>query len=367
MQNSNESLIDVLALLYRRRKMLVTVCLIAGIVSAGVSLLLPDYYEASTQFYAASPDQAQPSPLGNQPDDKRIYGNDYDIDRLISISQSSKVKNFLIDSFDLYTHYEIDPKAAKAKYKMLLKLDKYLKVNKTKYDAIKLLIEDRVPEKAADMANAVRERMDLLAQKMIKESQEKLIAGYRKKVERKQQQYDAIVDSLYKAREAYNIFNVQSQGEACGTNLVELEGKVQNYSARLSMLKRQDAIPADSIALTEAKLSGYRKQFDALKRNIKDYNDGYAHILTYERELSDFGDQLNYDKERLKQLEGAYDAEISTIHIIEEAEVPVAKSRPKRSFIVIGAVMLSFILMSMWFIVQEQVQQYDWGKKLNNA
>jgi tyrosine-protein kinase Etk/Wzc len=367
MQNQNESLIDILALLYKKRRMIITVCITTSVICAGISLLLPNFYEASTQFYAASPDLAQPDPVGNQSEQREIYGNDHDVDRLITIANSSEIKNFMIEEFDLYNTYDIDPDKPLAKHKVMLKLEKLYNIKKTKYDAIKLSFEDKDPERAAEVCNAVRNKVDSIASGLIKESQVKLIASYESKLQAKQAQYDEIADSLYVVRGRYNIFNTQSQGEAFGASMVQLEGSVQSYVARITMMKNNSAIPRDSIAIAEAKLAGFRSQYNKLIKNISSYNDGYPKVLKYERELKDFGDQLNLDKERMKQLKAAYNSKINAIHIVEKAEAPAYKSRPKRSYIVVGVAMVSFLFMSLWLILVDQFKKDNWGQKFRDA
>ena len=367
MQTQNDGLIDVLALLYKKSRSIIFTCLATGLIAAGLSLTLANYYEASTQFYAASPDLAQPNPIGNLPDAKRIYGNDYDVDRLISISKSNTLKNHIIDSFDLYKHYDIDSTKSKAKYKLLQKLDKLYNTTKTKYDAINLSFEDKDPVLAANMANAARVKIDALAQEMIKESQSKLISRYESNVKDKEKQYNAISDSLDFTRKEYKIFNTQSQGEAFGTSIVELEGAIQNYTARVKVLKASEDVKKDSLAITEAMLAGFRSQYANLKESINDYNSGYTDILRYERMLKDFGDQLNIDKERLKQLKAAYSSQVSAIHVVEKAEVPPHKSRPKRSYIVLGVMILTGVLMGFWFVLRDQFAKNNWKRHFDNA
>ncbi len=367
MQNQNESLFDLVLLLYKWRKQIIGASLIAAIITAGVSLLLPNYFAASTQFYAASPDLAKPTPLGNLPNNNRIYGNDNDIDRLISIAKSNIISNYLIEEFDLYTHYEIDLDDPKAKYKLLLKLNKLFEISKTKYDAIQVSFEDKNPEMAKNMANATRDKIDILATQMIKESQEKILKSYQLNIANKQKMYDGISDSLYQTRVKYNIFNTQSQGEAFGSSMVSLSGAIENYKARISYLKKQPDVVKDSIDVFKAKLSGFESQYKILSKNISAYNNGYPKILKYEREMKDFGDQINIDKERLKQLESVYKSEINSIHIVEKAETPVIKSRPKRSFLVIGATGLVFILTCLWVIVQDILNKNDWRQKIKNG
>jgi len=364
MQKQTDSLLDLLVLLYKWKKQILGACFLMAIIASGISLLLPNYYKAQTLFYPASPDLALPSPLGNLPDEKRVYGDDRDIDRLLSIARSNEVFNFLIQEFSLYEHYEIDPDNAKAKYKLLLKLDKRYESEKTKFDAIQLSIEDKDPELSAKMTNATRDKIEELALGLVKKIQKNLIENNSKFVAEKQKQFQTIAQNLYDTRVKYNIFNTASQGEAFGSSMVELEGTVQNYTARLALLKNS-SVPIDSIQLMEAKLGGYKKQYQTLKKNISDYNNGYADILSLERELKDVGEQLNLDKEKLKQLNGVFHSNVNALHIIEKAETPVIKSRPKRSLLVIGVTLLTFVLMSLWVIIQDQFKKYDLKSRLN--
>ena len=101
-------LLDVIKTLFRWKKFILTSCLIAGVGSAIIVLLLPSYYKASTIFLAVSPDQATPELLftdgGIAPE---LYGNESDIDRMLTIAESNQLADYLIDSFSLYEHYDI--------------------------------------------------------------------------------------------------------------------------------------------------------------------------------------------------------------------------------------------------------------------
>lgn len=362
MRNQNESLIELAALLYKWKTHIILASLIVGLITAGLSLMLPNYYKASTVFYAASPDLVKPL----RSDDKRIYGSGADLDRLLSIAQSGELKYYLIDSFDLYNHYEIDSSDNKATYKLLLKLDKLYGVTKTKYDAVNLSIEDKDPVFASTVANAARIKIDQIAQDLVKKSQLALITTAKNNILSKTEEYTKLTDSLYNVRKRHNIFNTVSQGEAFGSSMVKLNGKVQNTNAQLIHLKNING-PIDSIQILESKLKGYRKELEMLNKNIKSYNEGYPDVINIERERKDFGSQLSYDKENLAQLEAIYNSDINAIHVIEEAKVPVIKSRPKRSILVVGLTMLTFALASLWVIVYDQFRKNNWGDLIKNA
>ena len=366
MMGKTDSLFDIVILLYKWRKQLIIATLVAAIITAGISLLLPNYYAASTQFYAASPDLAKPSPIGVAENNIDFYGNDQDIDRLLAISKSNEVSDHLINEFDLYTHYQIKPDSKHAKHKLLLKLNKLFEATKTKYDGINLRVEDKDISKVADMANSARNKIEEVAQRLIKESQKNLINGHKSNIDIKQGQLDALTDSLYVIRSKYKIFNTASQGEAFGSSMVTVEGKYQRAVAEVSALKESGA-PRDTIIIMEAKLKGYQNQLSALQDDIKKYNDGYPTIVSLERDIKDYGEQLAIDKERLKQLEAVYNSDFNTIHIIEEAVTPVYKSRPKRSIYVIGVAMMTFILACLWVLLMDQFKKNSWGEQLKNA
>jgi len=354
--NQNESLLDILAVVYKKRKKILGTTFIAAVVVALLSLLLPNFYNASTLFYAASPDMAQPL---NSNEKQYIYGSAEDLDRLFSIAQSNEIYSFLIDSFNLYEHYEIDTSDSKARHKILQKLNKLYKTTKTKYDAINLAVEDKDPMLAMNMANASRNKINLIAQNLLKRSQEGVISSLNNSIETKEGQYKKLTDSLFKVRKQFNIFNTASQGEAFGTSMVTIEGKVQNLNAQVLHLKEING-PIDSIKVLQAKLSGARKQLQSINKGIRDYNGGYPIVTNLERERKEFGNQLMYDRERLSKMMAVYNSEISAIHLIQRAELPVYKSRPKRSFLVIGAALLVFFLMSMAALVVDQLNKNNW-------
>lgn len=364
--NQNESLLDVVVLLYKWKKHILGASFIVAVITALASLMMSNYYQASTLFYAASPDLADPMPLGNLTVKKYTYGTDADLDRLFSIAKSSEVRDYLLEKFDLYTHYDINPDHPKAKYKLSLKLNKLYDTEKTKYDAVNLSVEDLDPVFAREMANAARIKIDELAQNVIKSSQKKQIDSYVASIAGKEQLKQELETELSTIKLKHNIFSSEAQGEAYGSSLLKVEGEYLQASAQAKFLKDANA-PRDSIIKVQAKASGYKSQLDKLKSDILSYNQGYPMVKSLERRIRDFGNQLNLDKERLTQLNSVYNSNISAIHVVEEASTPIIKSRPKRSLIVIGSAMLTFILMSLWVILKDQFNKNNWREQFRNA
>ena len=101
-----ENLLDILRVLLLWKKPLLYTSLGIGLLTALISLVLPNYYQSTTIFYAASMDQAKPGHIyGTATTDTDFYGNDHDNDRLLTFAESGEVSTYLINKFNLYTHY----------------------------------------------------------------------------------------------------------------------------------------------------------------------------------------------------------------------------------------------------------------------
>jgi len=364
--SQDESLVDVLALLYRWRKYIIGITLLSMLGAAAISLALPNYYKAHTYFYAASPDLAMPNPVGSTSENQRIFGGSADLDRLFSIARSNEVLEYLQEKFDLYAHYEIAPDRPKAKHKLLLKLNKLYTTQKTKYDAIDLTIEDQDPAFAAEMANAARNKTADLARQLIKKSQKKLINNYQSSITEKQIEYKKLSDSLSTLRSTYEIFSTDSQGEALSSSLVEIKGEYLKYEALYNLLKTAN-VPADSLSKAKSKYISASKQLEALEKSVKQFSLGFPLVKSLERKIRDFAAIMHYDMEKLMQLNSVYESNISAVHIIEEAVAPVIKSRPKRSILVLGIGFLTFVLISLFILLKQQMDRIGWREHFRNA
>ena len=122
------------------------------VVSCLLSLLLKNYYQGKTVFYAASQDLFKPEKVfGGGTTEMYYYGSGEDIDRILTVGNSHVVLDFLIDSFDLWKVYKIKPGTPKAKFKMRKAFRENYNILLTKQDALELTVEDTDPARAAAM------------------------------------------------------------------------------------------------------------------------------------------------------------------------------------------------------------------------
>lgn len=330
-----ENLLGVISVLWRWRFKILAVTAIASIGAILISLMLPNYYKATTTFYAASEDLSKPTPIGEIDRNIRYYGNDTDIDRLLTIANSGDLKAMLIDEFDLYNHYEVNPDSKDAKHKINLKLSKLYNVIKTKFDAIELSVEDIEPELAARIANSARDKINDRAQKTVKDGQLKLLETFEKKISLNETQLQALGDSLTQLKKQYNVFDLESQTQVLLEQLSLARSKNQSSLAK------------------------------SLESQIQNYNNGYTAVASISAEHEAFSTQLGLDKEKWRQLKSSYNSPFAAVHVIEPATTPIIKSRPKRSIYVIGAALFAFLLSTLAALVLDASKNINWRQVLN--
>ncbi|MEZ4909609.1 MAG: hypothetical protein R2774_01980 [Saprospiraceae bacterium] len=352
MNDQNYSLNDLIMQIYASRKILLKIIALIFFVSVIGSLLLPNYYKAETMFYAASPDLAKPVPLGGDEKDVRIYGDDNDLDRLFTIANSNDVLFYLIDTFDLYTHYDINKNDQKSKFKVKERLLKNYNTIKTKYGALHLMVEDKDPILASKMANAARERISLMAQSIVKTSQNNLIQSYESNIIIKQAQRDSIAVRLSKLKENSGLYEGWGQSSEYTKILTQSTGDLEEAKGKAEFYSKLKNY-RDSVYKYQAEEIGAKNKLEKAKGELNKFVPLLAEVRQLEQELSHIHEQLSLDKERLKQLHASYSSPFTALHIVEVADVPVQKSRPKRSIIVflslfIGTVMSIFGL----FLIQ---------------
>jgi tyrosine-protein kinase Etk/Wzc len=345
MMKNQDNLLGVIDTIMRWRKPIGRVVLIATAGTALIAFLfLKNYYKSTTIFFAASPDIFKPEQMfGTSNKDMEYYGSEEDVDRIMTIAQSASLYEFLIKRFDLYKHYDIDSTKELAPFKVQEHLTKLYEVKKTKNNAIEISVEDLDKKFAADMARVAREKTDEIAQLMIRETQINLIKAYEMNIDEKNKTLYSIGDSLSRLRQSYGVIDPEKQTEAITKSAVDAEANFYRSRAKYDILKKNSIISNDTLAQLEATMMGYEEEMKKGGEMLKRYNLGFNSVSAMKEFYEQERNQLSRDKQRFLQLKIAYGTKISAIHLVEDARVPIMKSRPKRSIIIVSALLISLL------------------------
>lgn len=372
--DNRDNLLGVLQTLYRWRKTIRNVCLLALAGSIGFSLTMDNYFKATTIFYPASPQLANPELMfGNTGQVTDYYGSDRDLDRLAEIASGKELEDYMVERFNLYEHYGMDSTSAKSRFKVREMFRSLYSAQKNKNDAIEITVEDTDPKRAAEMANAAREKINEIGQRLTKESQSKLLNAFENNIVRKKTELEVLGDSLRRTKANFGIYDIAAQGEVLSEQLSTAEAEIARGRAKLDVLEKNPLIPRDTIAYIRANLAAYERQRQQLTApaadqenlTIRRFNEGFAQVSVLQDLHFQARKQLSYDIERYNQIRAAYNTDIPALLVVETADVPLIKSRPKRSIIVIAAVAAAFFFTLLAALIADAYRDVRWSDIVN--
>jgi hypothetical protein len=199
MGNQNYSLFDIIRVLIKWKKLIIVVTAVAAITSIIIAFLLPVYYKSTTIFYGYDLRAFDPRNLiAEEPID--IFGGESETERLLSIGKSSGLENMIIQKFDLYKRYNIDPKEKFARTEVVEKFRNNYKIVKNERAAIEVTILDKDPQVAADMANEIVAIIDIINKQPVIENNTKLLNVFKKQLDTKYAELDTLSKSVTSLR-----------------------------------------------------------------------------------------------------------------------------------------------------------------------
>lgn len=367
--NNRDNLLGVFQAIYRWRKAIRNICLIALIGSIAYSLTLDNYYEASTIFYPASPELSNPELIfGYTGQVTHYFGSDRDLDRLDEIANGTEVVDYMVQRFGLYKVYGLDSTSLKGRAKVREYFRNLYVAQKNKNDAIELSVEDTDPQRAADMANAARDKINEIAQRLIKNSQSRLLATFEENIKNKAAELEVLGDSLRRLQALYNIYSGAEQGEQLSAQLSTAESEITRGRARLEVLEKNPLIPRDTIAYIKANLHAYERERQSLMTpdsktsgvSVKGFNEGLPKVSVMTDLHFQARKQLSFDLERYNQIRAAFNTDIPAVQIVEKADPPLLKSRPKRSILVLASVVAAFFFAVLGVLLAEAYRDFNW-------
>lgn len=357
-------LLGVLQSLWRWKLPIIGVTIAGAVLAIIISLLLPEYYKASTTFLTISPDQISiDGVFGNTNGRMQFYGTGDDIDRTMAVAESDALIDHMIKEFDLYTVYDIDTAKVKAPLFVRREFMSNYEVTKNDRDAIELEISDQDPVRVAAMAKAARRQVNDISLTLIRGTQERSAQGLRREIESATTNLTDIDVRIRAIREASGVYNTETQSETLAASTASLENAMAITKAKLASYQQNGGRGArDSIAKYRVQIAGFESSRISLDAQLQRLNGSLGPLDNLEEERGRLNQALSKNRIRLKQFETILSSDMRAIEVVEDARVPVARSYPVRSLIVVGATVLSFLFAVVGALLIEAGKRYDWGQ-----
>lgn len=193
---------DLLRILFKWAKPIGILTAAAAVLSSIVSLVLPEYFQSTATFLVGNPYMMERGSLfkreaGDNP--VYLFGGEYDMNRVISLAESSGLSNYLVKKFNLYKQYDIDTTDALKEYYVKEELNDHFKIQKTPEGMLLVAVTDTDKQFAAIMANDIVQRLDEMNLNITTEKKRDLTSIYEKGVTEKRTVLTQLTDSLHNA------------------------------------------------------------------------------------------------------------------------------------------------------------------------
>ncbi|MBD2768622.1 hypothetical protein IC235_12060 [Hymenobacter sp. BT664] len=311
---------------------------LAALVSLVVSLLLPNIYRSTAIFIPTNPQAADPDRLLEDNAQVRgkleLGGRAEDLDRVISIGESQPVAELIIKKFDLYRHYKVGPPGDDDHDNAVLKeFSDNLGIVHNDRDAIELTFMDKDKNLAANVANAMVHVIDSVNQQLTFENRRTVLDLHRKRYEFLNTNFERSRRELVKARRHYGIYGLEMQGRYMAKQIIETE----------AALRKAEGGGGDVAGLRRA-LRGLTRADGGNVINLERFVQGADSLNMFANRVADLGSRLVSARATYESAELTLKGRISSIYKVQKAYPATRKSKPFRSLIVLGSMLVTFAL-----------------------
>jgi uncharacterized protein involved in exopolysaccharide biosynthesis len=349
MQDDDEiSLLDLLQVVVDNLRLLVLGPLVCGLAALGISFAIPPTFTAKTQFLPPQQQQSSAaSMLASLGALGGLAGAATDLkspaDQYIAFMRSVSVQDALIERFKLVKKYE-----TKLKTDARMALTGSVRIASGKDGLISVEVDHKDPKFAADLANAhVEELRNLLGRLAVTEAQQRRMF-FEKQLQTTKENFtkadlalksSGINSSVLKSSPALAVEAVARLKAGISVQEVKL-GIMRNYLTESSPDFKQ---ALSELASLKSQLAKAEKE-DSASLGITDYVARYREFKYQETMFELFAKQFELAKVD-ESREGA------VIQVLDIAEPPERKAKPKKAMIAIIATLASgFALLLFVFI-----------------
>jgi len=329
----------IVSALWRKRLLMVGVPLLASVLALGGSYLVPPTYAARVSFLP--PQQQQSSAAGALASLGALAGIaaagiKNNGDQYVALVQSVTVADRMVERFDLINKYE-----RKFKVDARKELGENTRVALGRKDGlITLEVDDHDPKTAAEMATAYIEELRALTAKLaLTEAQQRRVFF--------EKQLDQVKGKLTSAQQALSATGIsigalKAEPKAAAEGIAKLKAELTSAEVKLQVLRGAMSEGAAEVMAQSAQVAALRAEMAKQGQNETPANQsGYIGAYREFKYQEALFDQIARQYE-IAKIDESRDG--GQLQVVDKAEVPERKTKPKRSTYMAVAFALAFLV-----------------------
>ncbi len=320
--NEIEQRQNLILFIWKKRRIIGIVTGIAALASLVISFFLTPLFLSSAIVFPSATSTVSFSEQRNAKASSMDFGEEEQAEQLVQILQSSRIRDIVVQRFDLFNHYEIKQDDPNKYYKLGKAYGEHIQFTRTRYGSIQIDVLDRDPKLAAEMANKIVDLIDTVKNDMVKE---RTIPAF----EINKRKKDLLISQLKEIN--IHLDSLSALG------VVTSEARATLFAAY-----NEAKSPADR--------AYFKNQLDVNNRYGAEY-DGLV-MLRDEKtvKLAEFEDSY-------EQAESDAYTNFNHKFIVERAVVADKKDRPKKAIVIIVATFATFIFMVFALLIAERIKE----------
>lgn len=248
------------------------------------------------------------------------YSDESETEQMLQIINSQSITDSIIEKYNLWEDYGIDPKYEFAKSYMMYEYHEKIKISKTPYEAVSIVVNDKDPVKACNIAKDILNFYDQKVSMLHRIKLIEVVTMYSRQLEAKQQDIDAWKQELADLGTNYGIANYEQQ----------------------------------SREITKAYLSGSPKATE-LMHNLEQY--GPAQVDLEKKIIAEATAYIEVKKDLEQNMRFFY-SDLTYSNIITEPYPADKKSYPVRWVIVVLSGLAAFLLTLLTLFIIENRKKF---------
>ncbi len=357
-QDNEISVVDLLIILLKRKKLIVGLPLASAAIAAAVSFALPNIYRGTTTLLPPQQSQSGATALLSQLGGMAgmaagAAGIKNPSDLYIGMLKSRTLENKLVEKFDLKKVYETD-----SQEKARRKLEESTTINSGKDGLITIDVEDKDGTRAAALANSyVAELMQLTKVMAVTEAGQRRIF-YERQLEQAKDNLAKAEGALKGGLDAHGVISVDTESQAVLQTIGRLRAQASAKEIQLSSMRAFITPNNPEFKRVEEELRSARAELAKLENGRGEESDstpavagdkqsGMANIKLL-RDVKYY--QMLYEllakQYEVARLDEAKDPAV--IQVLDPAVEPEFRFKPHRLLIILLASLGGLFVATFW-------------------
>ena len=354
------NLLEVLLVLAKQWKMMAVVPLIVAVITALLSLLMPNVYTAKAMILPGEDGSggmmgammAQMGSLAGLP----AGGGGTKADLYATMLKSESLKNPIIDRFKLMELYEAK---LRAHAQSALAEDSSISIGK-KDGVITIAVDNEDPKLAAAIANAYVEELGTMTAQLSVSGAGTNRVFLEERLGKAKAELAASENALKNFQSRNKAVAVPDQARSTLEGVAQLRAQLAAQEVQLASLQQQFSPQSREIRSAKATIGNLRGQISRLEGGGGGSLPGVGAVpelgQEYVRLMREFKIQETLVELLTKQYEMAKLNEakdMAPFQVLQRASVPELKSKPKRLRLVVAAAMAAFAVTTAFALLRE--------------